>query len=356
MRLELGRFYIVRFRVARSWLVNDADQQISYEYVKPTAMEENHLGLIELHFKFGDKVFTERGAFVLVPSKSKTTYSRTVTSAIKLKICASVIKPKMNFDPIRPNTASDETWGLALNWLEDCKENHPKCREAEPRNGWNPSRLLDVGTLENPVLRLYNTSSTSGDLMYTTLSHCWGKIPIHRLLSSNLEDMKAFIDPAILTKSFRDAVEITRRMQVRYLWIDSLCMMQDSVIDWNYESLLMGLVYRYGLCNIAATSGHDGRAGCFFDRNPLLVQPIGSASYVVRSITSRLTKRKQSVNNKLLPGKYCVYRGEWKEEIENAPLNQRARVVRERLLAPRIMHFSSQQMYWECRTCREVRL
>ena len=315
-------------------------------------MEENHLGLIELHFKFGDKVFAERGAFVLVPSKSKTTHSRTLISAFKLKICTTVIKSKMNFDLIRPNTSSDAAWGLALDWLVDCKENHPKCREAEPRNGWNPSRLLDVGTLEDPTLRLYDTSSTSEDLMYTTLSHCWGKIPIHRLLSSNLEDMKAVIDPTILTKSFRDAVEITRRMQVSYLWIDSLCIMQDSVTDWNYESLLMGLVYRYGVCNIAATSGRDGRAGCFFDRNPLLVQPlVVQATWSGRSLLGSLKESNLSTN-KLLPGEYCVYRGEWKEEIENAPLNQRAWVVQERLLAPRIMHFSSQQIYWECRTCR----
>jgi hypothetical protein len=206
--------------------------------------------------------------------------------------------------------------------------------------------------LEAPVLHLFETRGTQEELVYTTLSHCWGKIPIHRLLIANLEAMKAEIDPVQLTKSFRDAVEITRRMQIRYLWIDSLCIVQDSAEDWQHESLLMGSVYKYGHCNIAATSGHDGRAGCFKDRNPLLIQPlVVEATWSGRTLLGSL-KESDLSTNKLIAGEYCVYRGEWREEIEHAPLNQRAWVVQERLLAPRILHFSSQQIYWECRTCR----
>jgi hypothetical protein len=111
----------------------------------------------------------------------------------------------MNVAPITTSTSSQETWNLALKWIDDCRENHPSCREAVPRSGWNPTRLLDVGTLASPILRLYQSSSTQEELVYTTLSHCWGKIPIHRLLLSNFEAMKAVVDPAILTNSFRDA-------------------------------------------------------------------------------------------------------------------------------------------------------
>jgi hypothetical protein len=141
-------------------------------------------------------------------------------------------------------------------------------------------------------------------------------------------------------------------MQVRFLWINSLCIIQDSTEDWQHDSLLMGSVYKYGVCNIAATSGHDGRAGCFFDRNLLLIQPlVVQATWSGRTLLGSL-KESDLSTNKLIAGEYCVYRGKWKEEIENAPLNQRAWVVQERLLAPRILHFSSQQIYWECRTCR----
>jgi hypothetical protein len=141
-------------------------------------------------------------------------------------------------------------------------------------------------------------------------------------------------------------------LHFRYLWIDSLCIIQDSAEDWAHESLLMGSVYKYGICNIAAASGHDGRAGCFYDRNPLLIQPlVVQATWSGRTLLGSL-KESDLSTNKLIAGEYCVYRGEWREEIENAPLNQRAWVVQERLLAPRILHFNSQQIYWECRTCR----
>jgi hypothetical protein len=59
------------FRLARCRMNTQNDQQLSYEYVRPTALEENHLGLIELHFIFGDSRIAGRGAVVLVPSKSK---------------------------------------------------------------------------------------------------------------------------------------------------------------------------------------------------------------------------------------------------------------------------------------------
>lgn len=262
------------------------------------------------------------------------------------------MKSKMNFTSIASSTSSEETWEISLKWIDDCILNHPKCKDAVPRNGWNPSRLLDVGTLHEPTLCLFESIPLQEELVYTTLSHCWGTIPIYRLRQSNLETMKATIEPTNLTKTFQDAIHITRRMQVRYLWIDSLCIIQDSTIDWQHESLLMGSIYKYGFCNIAATSGHDGRAGCFFDRNSLLIQPlVVQATWSGHTLLGSLKERGLSTN-KLLAGEYVVYRGEWREEIEEAPLNQRAWVVQERLLAPKILHFSSQQVYWECRTFR----
>ena len=211
-----------------------------------------------------------------------------------------------------------------MKWLDSCVKGHTSCSEATSRTGWNPSRLLDVGSSESPILRLHETSYIQDEITYTTLSHCWGKIPIHRLLTSNLEDMKVSIDPSVLTKSFREAIEITRRMHKRYLWIDSLCIIQDSVDDWRFESQLMGSVYQYGFCNIAATSGHDGRSGCFFDRSTLLIQPlVVQASWSGRTVLGTLKERELSTN-KLIAGEYCVYRGEWPQQIETAPLNQRA--------------------------------
>jgi hypothetical protein len=98
----------------------------------------------------------------------------------------------------------------------------------------------------------------------------------------------------------------------------------------------MGDVYKNALCNIAATAAPDGHTGCFFERNPLLA----------RTCRPRIEG---------LPGpapKSQVYdlarNSFWKEAISAAPLIERAWVLQERTLAPRVVHFGKNQLLWEC--------
>jgi hypothetical protein len=149
----------------------------------------------------------------------------------------------ISFHPVTSSTASNESWNVSLKSFQTCIKEHAKCKESGSRNGWNPTRVLDVRTTDLPSLRLHGTSTPDEPLVYTTLSHCWGKLKIHKLLMSNIAASKISIDPSKLTKTFQDAIEITRRLRIRYLWIDSLCIIQDSLEDWKHESLLMGFVY-----------------------------------------------------------------------------------------------------------------
>jgi hypothetical protein len=80
----------------------------------------------------------------------------------------------------------------------------------------------------------------SESIKYATLSHRWGMVKVLTLLSSNIDQLTDRIQLGDLTKTFQDAISITRKMNVRYLWIDSLCIMQDSVKHWQLESARMG--------------------------------------------------------------------------------------------------------------------
>jgi hypothetical protein len=224
---------------------------------------------------------------------------------------------------------------VATQWLQKCRDNHSKCNQASP-GYWLPTRVLDVGTSSSPSLCLHITEQSSPKPPYITLSHCWGKIEIKRLLTANISQFTESIDVTELPKTFQDAVIIARRLDVRFLWIDSLCIIQDSFEDWAKESTSMGDVYKNALCNIAATAAPDGRTGCFLERNPLLAQ------------TCR-------VRIEGLPGPAPVSRiyelvrkDFWEQEINKAPLIQRAWVLQERTLAPRIIHFGKNQLCWEC--------
>lgn len=209
------------------------------------------------------------------------------------------------------------------------------CRSSEEGQGeWYPTRLLDVGKHgEVSDVRLVISDADSPTGPYLTLSHCWGSALVSKLEMGDLEKSKAGISLPTLPKTFRDAIHVTRKLGVQYLWIDALCIIQDSVEDWRQETATMGKVYKNALCNIAATGATDSSIGCFCDRNPLLAQPC------------------QIEFQWDLPLKgsfYCVDASLWPKNIGEAPLNRRAWVTQERMLSPRVLHFGVQQLFWEC--------
>jgi hypothetical protein len=106
-----------------------------------------------------------------------------------------------------------------------------------------------------------------GPIEYLTLSHCWGKDQIFRLLETNIDQLRKAIPTNRLPQTFQQAIALTKRMGHRYIWIDSLCIIQDSEDDWHYESSRMGDVYKNSFCNISATAAEDGRMGLFFERD-----------------------------------------------------------------------------------------
>ena len=93
-------------------------------------------------------------------------------------------------------------------------------------------RILEINSLPGAeFIRLVETEAVPEDAEYMTLSHCWGKVEILKLSTDNLEGMKHEIILSDLPETFRNAVNITRDLGCRFLWIDSLCILQDSAED-----------------------------------------------------------------------------------------------------------------------------
>ncbi|KAF1912273.1 heterokaryon incompatibility protein-domain-containing protein [Ampelomyces quisqualis] len=140
-----------------------------------------------------------------------------------------------------------------------------------------------------------------------------------------------------LSKSFRDGVRIALSLDLRYLWIDSLCILQDSKDDWAQEAEMMSEIYRYGFINIGATGASHGDEGCFWRRDLRAVLP--TECLVRWSNSSENARRYQLVSDTDI----------WAEKFIGEPLNQRAWVLQERILSPRMLHFGHEQLFWECR-------
>ena len=132
-------------------------------------------------------------------------------------------------------------------------------------------------------------------------------------------------------------MNVANVLGIRYIWIDALCIIQDSPGDWVAESADMYRVYRESICNIAASDSTDGSGGLFFQRETEFIEPL------------RFTCVLDGV-----PNTECVLTngdGMWREELEKSPLYRRAWVFQEQLLAKRALHFTRQQIVWECLEC-----
>jgi len=146
---------------------------------------------------------------------------------------------------------------LAKAWLDDCVDNHTTCRNISQKI---PTRVIKVGSEgSNPVL--YATEHESSP--YAALSHCWGSSDILRTTTATIHERKEGISMESLPKTFQDAVIITRKLGIEYLWIDSLCILQDSEEDWNREAAKMALVYSGATVVISADAARSSADGCF---------------------------------------------------------------------------------------------
>lgn len=221
--------------------------------------------------------------------------------------------------------------------MRQCTENHVRCNAIRPER-WAPTRLLNLGSPGHLYVRLIESAdSNSSNQPYATLSHCWGQnLPI-RTLPENIQEYYKGIPYSELPKTFKDAIGVARSLSIRYLWVDSLCIIQDHE-DWSYEAAQMSKVYRYGFINIAATGAADSTEGCHYERTPSSIQP---TTFTIEWSNSQVHGSK---NYQVVPESDL-----WPRKLLDEPLNVRGWVLQERILAPRVLHFGRKQLFWECR-------
>ncbi|KAH6707574.1 heterokaryon incompatibility protein-domain-containing protein [Leptodontidium sp. MPI-SDFR-AT-0119] len=145
-----------------------------------------------------------------------------------------------------------------LRWLETCVQTHERCKQTQVVL---PKRVLDLKG-KNPVLVLRNDRKEP----YAALSHCWGKKPLLRTTTSTLASRMECMELSTLPRTFQDAILIARNLRLRYLWIDSLCIVQDDTQDWMTESAKMMDYYLKAHITISALRASDSQEGILGDR------------------------------------------------------------------------------------------
>jgi hypothetical protein len=257
------------------------------------------------------------------------------TSTIRASVTLTLASSNGNSPCVSKQRAS---WDPALwrSWLEDCVETHEPCKSIDP-NRYTPTRLIDMraGT---SGLRL--VESYDGFLEYVALSHCWGgSLPL-RTTSANLTDHLDAIPWESMPATFRDAVEVTLSLGYRFLWIDCLCIIQDSESDWLRECALMLQIYSCAAVTIAASQSTSPSEGMF--------KPVGRPSYTCTVPTCWPSTGELDTLIIDLPlhpelcGPDCIAIG---------PLKDRGWALQERVLSQRVLHICADGTFFECVCC-----
>lgn len=224
-------------------------------------------------------------------------------------------------------------------------DNHAKCRAV--RQTFLPTRLLDLGAFQgSPDVRLVHLELKIPYMVYMALSHCWGSPTKRPIITTKgtLDERRKRISFDSLSRTFQDAIRITRDLGERYIWIDSLCIIQDDEEDWAKEAASMAKVYGGALCTLAALSSEDGTEGCLVNAD-------------IQSLQSRY----YDLDYGRTGGRVRIFEDEaqyWHHEYGDnpykregygcQPLRSRAWTLQERELSIRNIHFSQNMLLWEC--------
>jgi hypothetical protein len=256
---------------------------------------------------------------------------------------------------VRPGTDGEKQWGEGLTVLEelptgpsgiqslrelidDCVENHAGlgCR-ADARQTVHPTRLLCVRDASGKdILRIVPGKEAAG--RWLTLSHCWGDVARNapwKLLASRVHNFSTSIDPTDLPRTFVDAIDVCRKLNESYIWIDSLCIIQDSAEDWAREAGNMAGIYAGSLCTLASATA-SAQGGCVLPRPKEFTAPIEW------QIVSAADKN-ESPTIILYPPPIA----EWLL-VDECMVNTRAWCYQEKALSRRLVQFTRNSFIWQC--------
>lgn len=210
---------------------------------------------------------------------------------------------------------------IAKHWLKDCLCNHEQCHGDRPAL---PKRILNVSG-QNIFLEERTES-----IPYAALSYKIGQATLFTTTAATIKDRKVGFSTKLLPQTAQDAVWWTRKLGLSYLWIDSLCILQDNLSDWEVELSTMADIYHNATVVIAAAASESANEGCLPSLNKLAKTPCEPAPGV-----------------SILPN---FERDRW-VHFKGA-LDTRAWTFQEVQLATRVLRVGGEEISWQCRKCK----
>jgi hypothetical protein len=252
------------------------------------------------------------------------------------------ILKKMDTDP-----GSESSLAIASSWLQNCLRNHHACRlPLEFQHP--PKRLINVGnTTQNPFL--VDMGPNSPPVKWLCLSYCWGGVaPAVKLTRANMDKLKSGMlsdseSLESLDATVRDAILVAKALDIPYIWIDALCILQDKdTNEWNEQAPKMNEIYGGSVLTLVAASARTVKDG-FLTKRRLRYIPVS-----LSDTSSGVATEDESPAKVFLSPEWAP-----EEDSTNGPWNSRGWTMQEGLLPNRLLYYTSSQTMWKC--CKEER-
>lgn len=226
-------------------------------------------------------------------------------------------------------------------WLSLCEKEHKLCT-ASGAAGQGPHDTTDRRRLDDlleqtsfgvvDVTRMKLCRLPSWQTQYVALSYVWGQgDKSHQTQRDNVlkRTSDAGIEEGDLPKTIKDAIQLTRDLGLQYIWVDSLCIVQDSGSSFRLNAANMDLIYGNAYLTICAADGEDAHEGLAALDPKRADEPLW-AEYR-EEIRLQVTRPSESV----------IHASVW---------NQRAWTFQERILSRRCLVFAGRRVYFQCRS------
>ncbi|KAL6887398.1 HET domain-containing protein [Trichoderma longibrachiatum] len=243
-----------------------------------------------------------------------------------------------------PDSSSQAAMDRAYKWLSHCLEHDEACEI--PNKDFMPRMLIDVTSEESsrePFL--FEPSAVAP---YACLSYCWGSDTegILRTTTQNVESHHEAIPLAEMPLGVQDAITVCRGLKIPYLWVDSLCIVQDDPVAWLEDASQMDRIYLHSRLTIAAQEPSSCKARF------LGAQTFGQPDWQ-QHFTADIPSDPNEPPLEIFVRANFDGSSEEKEEDVKRSLDKRGWCLQESLLPSRRLCFDGNEMIWEC-LCRTI--
>lgn len=248
------------------------------------------------------------------------------------------------------NVGSETCMKFIKECVFHCCSEHEPCRQ-EAAN-FVPTRLIYLGESNND-LRICESNATTEGVAWAALSHCWGESQPYKLQRANLFSLKQRIDSSDLPATFLNAIEVARELDLRYLWIDSLCIIQYDESDWEIEAARMGMVYGQAFVVICAASSPNPDTSFLGLRDKDWLPKRFQFEADGGTKIPIMVRQRSLLAAAPQQGSYePPFTSSWASLKRVGPLYKRGWCFQETFLATRVIHFAPGGIIFECKTHR----